>query len=159
MIQQHSFWEIRDGRKARFQMDSWNQRARLSNIFQPPHTEDWETQQEETVNQHWTSNLNQGYRQWLNAAQIIRQGTEEIYNELDTELMNRNIQFSDKKDILRWGYTPRGTFSRKEACNLLIGHQDKKTHYGRKSGPRLYDPKSQCFYGYYVKKGFSFGTI
>lgn len=83
-------------------------------------------QQKEKVNHHWIPSLNQGYRQWLKVAQIIRQGTEQIYNEIDTELTNRKIRFSSKKDILRWGYTPRGIFTIKGAYNLLISNQDSK---------------------------------
>lgn len=83
-------------------------------------------QQKETVNQHWTSDLNQGYRQWLTAAQIFRQGTKKIHNALDTELMNKKIHFSDKKDILHWGYRPRGTFTTKEAYNILMSQHDGK---------------------------------
>lgn len=39
---------------------------------------------------------------------------------LDTELMKRKIQFYEEKDILRWGYEEKGTYSTREAYNILI---------------------------------------
>jgi len=43
---------------------------------------------------------------------------------MDTELNNRKITYSDKKDILRRGYTPQGIFSTKEAYGLMIQTQE-----------------------------------
>ena len=44
---------------------------------------------------------------------------EEIYNDLDQELNLRKIRHSDQMDKIRWGYTPRGMFTTKEAYRLL----------------------------------------
>ena len=39
---------------------------------------------------------------------------------LDTKLMKRKILFSKEKDILRWGYEEKGTYSTREAYYILI---------------------------------------
>jgi len=43
-----------------------------------------------------------------------------MYKKLEIELTNRRIKYSEEKDILRWGYKPRGTFTTQEAYNLII---------------------------------------
>lgn len=42
---------------------------------------------------------------------------------MHTELTNRKIRYLDKKDILRWGYIPRGILITKEAHGLMIQAQ------------------------------------
>ena len=75
------------------------------------------------VNQHWRPTQKLGYRQWMNSDQIIRQGTQPIKENLETELSNRKICYSDKKDIIIWGYEVRGTFTTQEAYNVIIRNQ------------------------------------
>jgi len=58
IIQQHSFWEIRDGKNACSWGDSWQQRPNLSNLIRPQHTKDWEEPQMDKVSQHWMPTLN-----------------------------------------------------------------------------------------------------
>eukprot|EP00253_Pinus_taeda_P007598 PITA_07598 len=67
----------------------------------------------------------QDYREWHIASQIIPQGTIQEQQTLDTELTKRKIQFSEKKDVLRWGYEERGTYSTREAYNLFIKDQTR----------------------------------
>jgi len=64
LIQQHSFWEIRGGNKARFWTDAWNQLPNLDSILNIQPSQDWEAQNKEVVNQHWTQEIHQGYRHW-----------------------------------------------------------------------------------------------
>jgi len=126
IIQQDSFWEIRDGNNAHFLDDSWHQRPKLSDLIRPHQTQEWEEHQMDKVSQHWTPTLKQGYRQWISTTHIIRQGTESIHKNLEIELINRKIHFSDKKDIIRWGYNACGIFTTQEACKPIVGNQTVK---------------------------------
>ena len=76
-------------------------------------------QQLETVQQQWTDAAEQGYRKWKQTARIIRNTDEQAKDALNSELKTRWIRISNNMDILRWGYTPRGTFSTKEAYKII----------------------------------------
>ena len=58
--------------------------------------------------------------QWIKEDQILRHGIEQVQQTLDTELLKRQIQHSDERDILRWGYEEKGTFTTREAYNIII---------------------------------------
>eukprot|EP00253_Pinus_taeda_P015289 PITA_15289 len=73
-----------------------------------------------TVGNLWSITTQQDLRKWHKASQIIANGTAQEQQTLDTELEKRKIQCSEGKDVLRWGYEERGTYSTKEADNLLI---------------------------------------
>lgn len=45
---------------------------------------------------------------------------DETYAEIDQELNQRKIRFATQEDRLRRGYTPRGSFTTKEAYRLLF---------------------------------------
>ena len=111
LIQQHSFWEIRNGKSARFWTDSWEQLPKLTNTFNPSMEPEWDTRQLETVNQYWDDTDKQGYRQWKQATRIARNANEQESHAITDELNNRCIRVSHDQDILRWGHTPKGTFS------------------------------------------------
>lgn len=38
---------------------------------------------------------------------------------MESELQNRCIRSSEGRDILRWGYTPKGSFTTKEDCKII----------------------------------------
>eukprot|EP00253_Pinus_taeda_P009857 PITA_09857 len=120
LIQQHSFWEVKNGSSAWFWEDSWQHMPALKyqlplnpNLVLDMHPFD-------TVGNFWGTSSNHEYREWLPAYQILRQKQEQIQQILDTELMKRKIQHSKEKDILRWGYEEKGTFSTRQAYNILI---------------------------------------
>ena len=77
-------------------------------------------QPKNTVRNFWCNSSHQDYRELLKATQILRQGPQQDQQTLDTELMKRKIQYSEEKDILRWGYEEKGTYSTREAYNILI---------------------------------------
>lgn len=62
MIQQHSFWEIRDGGTAHFWVDSWQQRPKMVEAIPPQNLGENDINQNENVSQHWTHHINQGFR-------------------------------------------------------------------------------------------------
>lgn len=84
LIQQHSFWEVKNGSSARFWEDSWQQMPTLKyqlplnpNLVQDMHPFD-------TVGNFWGTSSNLEYREWLPASQILRQEQEQIQQILDT---------------------------------------------------------------------------
>eukprot|EP00253_Pinus_taeda_P028396 PITA_28396 len=80
--------------------------------------QDWEEKQKETVKQQWTQEIEQGYRQWKQSDKLIRNVDNHTKEILERELQKRQIRYSEGKDILRWGYTPRGSFTMKEAYQI-----------------------------------------
>lgn len=77
--------------------------------------------------------------------QNLRQGTQQVHQILDTQLMKRRIQLSDERDILRWGYEERGTFTTREAYNLIIKeHMVKDPLWSKVWDPSIW-PKISTF--------------
>lgn len=75
------------------------------------------------VKNFWTPSSSQSHRQCIKVDQILRQGTLQVQQTLDSELMKRRIQLSNDRDILRLGYEETGTFTTKEAYNIIIKEQ------------------------------------
>lgn len=44
--------------------------------------------------------------------------------ELHKELTNRKIKVNTGSDVLRWGYTPKGTYTTKEAYQIMSQTQE-----------------------------------
>ena len=97
------------------------------------------------VNQHWKPTLTQGYKQWTRLDHIIRQGIESIQENLEAELSNRKICYSDKKDIIIWGYEARGTFTTHEEYNIIIRNHTVKDPLWNKFWPPTIWPKVSTF--------------
>lgn len=118
LIQKHGFWEIRGGNKARFWTDAWNQLPNLDSILNIQPSQDWEAQNKEVVNQHWTQEIHQGYRQWKPPDTRMRTTNHQTKESLERELLHRRIRHTEGNDLLRWGYNPRGTFTTQEAYKI-----------------------------------------
>lgn len=118
LIQQHSFWEIKGGNKARFWTYAWNQIPSLESILNIHPSQDWEAQNNEVVNQHWTQEIHQGYRQWKSPDIRMRIIDHQTKEPLERELLHRRIRHTEGNDLRRWGYSPRGTFTTQEAYKI-----------------------------------------
>eukprot|EP00253_Pinus_taeda_P022503 PITA_22503 len=125
LIQQHSFWEVKGGDQARFWDDSWQQSPKLRDLFPNIALGEQDLHPSITVGNLWNITAQQDIRKWHKASQIIANGKAQEQQTLDTELAKRKIQCSEGKDVLRWGYEERGTYSTKEAYNLLIKDHSK----------------------------------
>eukprot|EP00253_Pinus_taeda_P025653 PITA_25653 len=126
LIQQHCFWEIKNGNTARFWDDSWQQFPKLRNIIEGLPPTHQRPQQPETVNRYWNPSNNQKGRQWQKEEQILGDsGNVACIQALDRELQKRQININEGQDQLRWGYEEKGNYSTKEAYNIII--QDKIT--------------------------------
>lgn len=82
LIQQHYFWEIRNGSTARFWTDAWNQMPKLRDILQPDIVLNGQEQQMEKVQQFWTHPTMQGIRQWKQSEQILPHSNQGEVEEL-----------------------------------------------------------------------------
>lgn len=96
--------------------------------------------------------------QWISSDHIIRQGPQLIKENMETQLSNRKICYSDKKDIIRWGYEARGAFTSQEAYNIIIRNHIVKDLYGTKYGLPPYGQKYPLSSGCYAKIKSSPGT-
>eukprot|EP00253_Pinus_taeda_P028735 PITA_28735 len=119
LIQKHSFWEIRNGCMARFWNDAWNQMPSLSSVFPPEANQIRQEQQQATIHQYWTQETENGFRQWLPRNQITSNVISAGRDELEIELKKRSIRHQEGADIIRWGYTPKGSYSTLEAYHLM----------------------------------------
>eukprot|EP00253_Pinus_taeda_P031999 PITA_31999 len=101
-------------------IDSWQQQHRLLDLINPHQIPNWEAYRFDKINQYWKPTLTHGFRQWVNPDHIIRNGLEPNQQILGKELSNRKIRYSEKKDVLRWGYEAKGMFTTHEAYNIII---------------------------------------
>eukprot|EP00253_Pinus_taeda_P033170 PITA_33170 len=89
-------------------------------IRDPQHSNTQRTHPLETANQFSSSSTTQKHRKWKGTDQIIREKGYEITQQtLSDKLKKRKIPIAVGADILRWGYEERGTFTTKEAYNII----------------------------------------
>jgi len=70
------------------------------------------------VHQFWQQQTTQDFQLWKPASTWQDNWQGETYTEIDQELNYRRIKYSNQQDKLRWGHTPRGIFTTKEAHQL-----------------------------------------
>eukprot|EP00253_Pinus_taeda_P004854 PITA_04854 len=100
LIQQHSFWEVRNDRTTRLWMDAWNQLPKLNDIIRQHPGQSGEEQHQEEIWHYWTQETEQGYRKWQQSDKIIRNEDNKTMRDLERELQNRRIRYSEGRDIL-----------------------------------------------------------
>eukprot|EP00253_Pinus_taeda_P028233 PITA_28233 len=118
LIQKHIFWEIRNGRTARFWTDPWNQLPKLQDILHPELIPAGQIQQHEIVHHFWAPEMEHNFRIWRNSNQILPQAAEHQKDQLNFVLQKRWIRQDQEEDILRWGHQPKVSFTTSEAYNL-----------------------------------------
>eukprot|EP00253_Pinus_taeda_P031749 PITA_31749 len=124
LLQNHSFWEVKEGRSARIWTDSWQQMPALSTLTQNIQAQ--EMNHMATINNFWNVQSNADHREWKHINQIIPNSTEATQSLLSAELKNRKILKEAGKDKLRWGYEEKGIFTAKEAYRLLLNNRFNK---------------------------------
>eukprot|EP00253_Pinus_taeda_P025694 PITA_25694 len=67
----------------------------------------------------WTQEIEQGFRKWKQGNQITRIADIPFIDDLEKELRKRSIRHSEGRDILQWGYKPKGTFTTSEAYKIM----------------------------------------
>jgi ribonuclease HI/exonuclease III len=126
VVQQHAFWELREGGSALFWTDSWQQ-------LRPLETIDELAALKRTLHQHalpkvkelWVSQPpQQRWRQWKTSHQELGIPETLDLRSWHSQATKRKILCRNGPDILRWGHTTTGTFTIKEAYSLQANQQN-----------------------------------
>jgi len=72
----------------------------------------------------WTPSIIHGFRQWKPVRKITQKEMEAHNMELHKELTSRRIRVHTGSNFLRWGYTPKGTYTTKEAYQIMCQTQE-----------------------------------
>eukprot|EP00253_Pinus_taeda_P021359 PITA_21359 len=116
IIQDHSFWEIRNGNTALFWEDAWQQLPRLATPDLENYKREVQSMGNYKVNQYWSQDTNeQEWRIWnpLNSISFVAESP--LLQNLLTILNKRKIRSSTASDQLRWGMKGNGSYTLKEA--------------------------------------------
>lgn len=89
LIQNYSFWELKNGAAARFWTDSWQQLPKLCDIFQDQPINMEEVNESATTNQYWTIATMQEMRIWKPGDQILPNNSPHVQNLLELELKKK----------------------------------------------------------------------
>eukprot|EP00253_Pinus_taeda_P035878 PITA_35878 len=121
IIQDHNFWEIREGDLALFWEDRWQQEPILLKEDLEDLKAEIDTQKLTKVKDFWDQNNSSGkWRNWrkldLRNDSPLKAKAERLMEMLD----HRKILFSRGHDQLRWGNNNEGTYNLKEAKLLLL---------------------------------------
>jgi hypothetical protein len=92
------------------------------------------------------SSQQQRWRQWKLSHQELGVPENIQLQQWQTQATNRKILHKEGDDILRWGYTPIGTFTIKEAYSLQGSQQEQRTNriWSKVWNPALW-PKISTF--------------
>lgn len=92
LIQQHNFWEVKNGNIARFWEDSWQQMPKLKDLFPHMQSPPQNMQEHDRVKNFWKLSSTQEYKEWLKEDRFLRQGTPQAEQMIDAELKKMRIQ-------------------------------------------------------------------
>jgi exonuclease III len=161
LIQQHAFWEVRNGESALFWQDSWQQLPPLDDM-ESLHTIKLKLQQNnfKNVKDFWIpTQERQPWRKWKTSR------TDLQIRRRSTFYRGRNAcntgKFQVKKDRTYLdGATPPLAFSRSKRLTIYkeILQTRSPTQSGAKSGNLFSGPRSPFFYGSQLKTASSLGT-
>ena len=105
MVKKHSFWEVQDGRTAKFARDSWKQESVLTikeespilNSFIQNHPLSMVAEFEDPRDNDWI------FRSWKDNNWCKSKALEENAEDFIAELNSRKITKNDSPNKLRWG--------------------------------------------------------
>lgn len=131
LIQNHCFWEVRDGSKAIFWHNSWNQRTRLDTV-ENLNTIRMAIRNSKiiTVQDYWNPQDNPS-NIWHSRTSNPRGPLPQAHLDLgplEAELATRKIRIRRGPNILRWSHKKSGTFTLKEAYALQAHHEHQNNH-------------------------------
>ena len=121
IIQEHSFWDIKAGNLAHFWDDSWNQLPKLGNdprwwLIRAKGLEEGRI----NVNQYWEMAAQDDQRQWAAPVRGVANVPKVDIRAFISALQECSIMLKEGDDVLRWGYSQRGTFNITKAYNIRI---------------------------------------
>eukprot|EP00253_Pinus_taeda_P011321 PITA_11321 len=116
IIQDHSFWEIRNGNTTLFWEDAWQQLPHLTTPYLENYKREVQTTGKYKVNQYWSQDTNeQEWRIWNPPNSLSFTAESAQIQSLLTILNKRKIRTSSASDQLRWGMKGNGSYTLKEA--------------------------------------------
>eukprot|EP00253_Pinus_taeda_P002079 PITA_02079 len=125
LIQGHSFWEVRNGRTARFWTDAWNQMSKLNSILIPDLAPIRQKEQQEKVLQYWQQEERHGFRQWKQGNQLIHNTNLQDDVQLESRIWELNswpkvshfLWLVGHKRILTWDKLRRRNYQGPSYCH------------------------------------------
>lgn len=124
LIQEHSFLEVRNGHTTRFWTDAWNQMPNICSTLNISTDKLEEGTQQAKIKDFWTQAQDKEYRTWKTGIQALTNEGNYLTMELEGELSKRKIRWNESKDILRWGYQPKGAYTTLEAHKIMCKDSD-----------------------------------
>ena len=152
IVQEHSFWEIRNGNRAKFWDDAWNQfpilgrNPRWIHIKQQEQERGWIL-----VNQSWLPDPQDSFERWDFSIKPDLM-SEEYWTAFLEEIRKHCLRSQEGPDILRWGYSPKCSFSVKEAYSIRMTRIEEKEDIWRKIWEVNLWPKVALFVWFVVRK-------
>ena len=116
MIQEHCFWEIRNGQTTHFWEDAWQQEPRLENRHREFIKQDLYIHDKFRVHNYWKQR--ERISKWRCWDPILPKDLNQnslLFKELKEDLQKRNILCLEDEDQLWWGRRDGGEFTLKEA--------------------------------------------
>eukprot|EP00253_Pinus_taeda_P026308 PITA_26308 len=147
IIQDHSFWEIRNGNTTLFWEDAWQQLPCLATLDLENYKREVQSTGNYKVNQYWSQNTNeQEWRIWNPSSSISFSTESPILQSLLTILNKRKIRTSSASDQLRWGKKGNDIYTLKEArIQLEQNELGEFLPWSTKISNSLFWPKIKTF--------------
>lgn len=120
IVQEHSFWEIRNGTQALFWEDAWQQSPKLDTPQLLPLKQNNQNEGKFRVNQYWNPiSEDPDWREWTIFNSSNNENIQESIQALNQQILKRKIRISEENDKLRWGLKGNEDFSLKEARSII----------------------------------------
>eukprot|EP00253_Pinus_taeda_P012787 PITA_12787 len=128
IVQDHSFWEIRNGTQALFWEDAWQQSLKLESPTLQPLKLAYLTEGHNRVNHYWNSSSEDPeWREWKVFNPDHNEVPHAVIHDLNQQLLKRKIRIAVENDKLRWGPKGNGEFSLKEARSIIEREEQPDT--------------------------------
>eukprot|EP00253_Pinus_taeda_P036043 PITA_36043 len=147
IIQDHSFWEIRNGETNFFWGDAWQQLPRLAMSDLENYKREAQTGGNYRVSQYWSpDSIEREWRTWKPPNSISFTADNAQIQSLLSTLNKIKIRSSSVRDQLRWGMRGNGSYTLKEArMQLEQNEQGETLPWSTKVWDSLFWPKIKTF--------------
>eukprot|EP00253_Pinus_taeda_P017898 PITA_17898 len=128
IIQDHRFWEIRNGTQALFWEDAWQQSLKLESPTLQPLKLAYQTEGHNRVNHYWNSSSEDlEWREWKAFNPDQDEVPQDVIHDLNQQIRKRKIRIAVENDKLRWGSKGNREFSLKEARSIIEREEQPDT--------------------------------
>eukprot|EP00253_Pinus_taeda_P006873 PITA_06873 len=120
IVQNYSFWEIRNGSQALLWEDAWQQSPKLDTPLLQPLKQHTQNEGNFRVNQYWNpTSEDLEWREWTIFNPTHNEDIQETIQALNQQILKRKIRMAAENDKLRWGPKGNRDFSLKEARSII----------------------------------------